>query len=120
MQARLAAFLEIIQAVATLRQTSVSRSTSVPQTSVALPSATGQVTSAFCALSAVGLIARHLRELIQLTQLTPYSWEPSIALCPSPSVLSGNSIDNTDILNADTMGVGDKGKKGGKQIIKKK
>lgn len=74
MNALLAAFLQLIQAVATSRQTSVSRGTSVPQTSVAFPIATGQATSALCALPAVGLITWHLREL---RQLTPYSWEQS-------------------------------------------
>lgn len=62
-QALLAALFETIQAAATFGPTPVPHSTPVSQVSVALPIATGQVSSAFWALPAVGLIPQNLREL---------------------------------------------------------
>lgn len=91
MKALLAAFLEIVQAGATFRQTSVSHSTLVPQTSVAFPIATGQVTSAFCALPAVGVIARHLRDLSQLTQLNLAAGSSHAKRCSLPKSFRGSA-----------------------------
>lgn len=74
-----------IQAVATFRQTPVSRSTSVPETSVAFPIPTSQITSTFCVLSAVGLITWHLMGLRQLTQLNLELEAVMPGIAPSPN-----------------------------------
>lgn len=71
--------------------TSVSHSTLVPQTSVAFPIATGQVTSAFCALPAVGVIARHLRDLSQLTQLNLAAGSSHAKRCSLPKSFRGSA-----------------------------
>lgn len=63
MQVLLTAFFEIIQGEATFGPTPVSHSIPVSQVSVAFLTVTGQASSAFCALHAVGLISRNLKEL---------------------------------------------------------
>lgn len=63
MQALLTAFFEIIQGAATFGPTPVSHSPPVSQVTVAFLTATGEVSSAFCALPALGLIPQNLREL---------------------------------------------------------
>lgn len=63
MQALLAAFFEIIQGAVTFGPAPVSHSTAVSHVSVAFLTATGEDSSAFCALPAGGLIPQDLREL---------------------------------------------------------
>lgn len=118
MQALLTVFFEIIQGASTLGPTPVSHSTPMSQVSVAFLTATGQASSALCALPAVGLIPQNLREL------SSHAWEQLCWALLPVQVLPGictNAVHCAILKHTQlTTSVGDRHKEEGEQTIRKK